>query len=536
MNLLAKRAGLLLSAAVLIFFVSCEDDSYLLGIKGKTKFKGIYHEIVFDGDKSSVVLLDSVFTDQYTISASPVNPYAYRYLIGYYNDVDFGTVQADLFASFLPNDAPSSPTIMGKDQTGLVLDSATVQLLFDYYVYGPEMAINENVVAYELSDTLTFFERYINTTTVAHKGVPIANLKFKKLSKGVLKSINLTQIKLEEQLDLGSAYRDTLLLHGRLNLDEQEDVSGYEWRLFGYLNSKGDSALIGKYVTDFRVAFPGLAFVSSQSGRILGLNPLNALSKVTIHYHSSTASSLTTALYFTPFPYVGANAFNTITTTRTGALAGISSPKQSYFPYNDPDSPERYIQEGSAVITELDLSDYYSFIDTLEDIVINSAELSLAVKDYPAGMAPVPNLYALLMKKDGNNIIPLDMDIQEDSLKMVEIAGNVFTDLGNFSLSPELSYSSPLTLSYDKNTRKYTGYATMFFQRLFNNKHNPEFNIERIGFYPATAPVLKILTAGASGSPLLTTGTGNSVNRTILDATGIKLKLYYTIPNKPNLE
>jgi hypothetical protein len=484
-----------------------------------------------------VVLLDSVFTDQFAISASPVNPVAYRYLIGYYNDVDFGTVRANLFASFLPNDAPGSPTMLGKDLTGLGLDSVTVQFYFDYYVYGPEMDLNEKITVYELSDTLSLdFDRYFNNSTFAHDGVPLAELTFKKLSKGKLKPVNLTKIKLEEQLDLSPAYRDTLLLQGRLNLDGGEDLPSFEQRLFFHLNSAGDSALIGEYITDFRVAFPGLALVSSTSGRILGLNPLHAFSRVTIHYHSSTVDSLTTSLYFTPFPYVGDNAFNNITTDRIGALAGLPGSSESYFPYNDEDSPERYIQDGSAVITELDLSDYYSFIDTLEDIVINSAEISLDVKDPPLGMPPPSSLYALLMKKEGSKIVPLDMKIEEDSTKWRQFQGNIFTDFQSFGVSTELANASPLTLSYDKNSGRYTGYATLFFQTLFDNKDKPAYNIERIGLYPATAPLLRFVPGLSNAVPILKSAAGNTVNRAVLKTSGMKLKIYYTVPNKPNLE
>lgn len=535
MNLLAKRAGLLFSAAVLIFLISCEDDSYLLGFKGKTKFKGRYQELVFDGDKSSVLLLDSVFTDQFAISASPVNSDSYRFLIGEYVDPDFGTVRANLFASFLPNDLSSSPTILSDPKR---LDSVTVQLLFDFYAYGPEVNIDPEVLVYELSDTLSFFTRYINTSTVPYKAPLIGRLTLKKLKNGVPKPITLTQLQYEEQLDRGASYRDTLVLHGRLNLDGGEDIAAFEERLYLHIVAGGDSVLIGKYIPAFRKAFPGLAFVSASSGRILGFNSigyssLTPLSRLTIHYESTSADSISRSLFFSPGAAIYANAFSNIITERNGGLAGISTP---YEPFVPSISDERYIQDGSGVITELDLRDYYSFIDTLEDIVINSAELTMDVKDFPAGMAPIPSLYAVIMKRNGNTIVPLDSSITEDYDKMTEFVGNVYTDLTNFGVATELSSATPLTLTFDKSKMQYRGFATLFFQRLFNNKENPELQIEHLGFYPATAPILKILTSGANGSPILTSATGNSVNRAVLKASGIKLKLYYTVPNKPNLE
>lgn len=535
MNLWAKRAGLLLSAAVLIFFISCEDDSFLLGFKGKTKFKGRYQELVFDGDKSSVLLLDSVYTDQYAVSAPPINQSAYRFLIGEYTDPEFGNVRAEVFAGFLPNDLSGSPTKLTSPAS---LDSVTLQLLFDYYAYGPEITINEEVLVYELNDTLSFFTRYFNHSTVPYKTEPVGRLKIKKLTNGIPQPITLTQLKYEEQLDRSPSARDTLVLHGRLNLDGGEDILSFEERLYFHLVSQGDSVLIGKYIPAFRKAYPGFAFISAQSGRLLGFNTIGynslaPLSRVTIHYSSTSTDSLRTSLYFSPGAAIYANAFNTITTQRTGGLSGISTPNE---PFTPSITNERYIQDGTPVITELDLSDYYSFIDTLEDIVINSAELSIDVKTPPVGMTPIPTLYAMLMKQEGSKVLPLDMSVDADSIKMIKFAGNVFTDLDNFVISTELSGQSPLTLTYDKSTNRYAGFATLFFQRMFDTKDLPEYTLERIGLFPSTAPILKYISNRSDAIPRLKSGVGNSVNRTVLSASGIKLKLYYTVPNKANLE
>jgi hypothetical protein len=537
MNLLAKRAGLVLAAAVL-FLLSCDDD-FLLGIKGKTKFQGRYHEIIFNGEKSSVLLLDSVFTDQWEVSASPVNANAFRFLIGSYEDPALGTVNTGFYSQYLPNADPELPTYFNRDGETLTLDSTTIQLWLDFYAYGPDhLTIDDVINIYPLieghPDSLTFFKRYINTTTLSHSGELVGQLKIKKFSRKYSGSSKfrpyvLDQIHFKEQSDRSPEARDTIMFQGQLDPE-------FAFLIFDWIADRGDSALISEeYLDEFKKEFPGLAFVSTKTGRVVGLNPLNGFSRFTFHYNTPTNDSLITALYFTPFPWVGANSFSSITTQRIDALSGLSVPNQRYFPDNDPDSPERYIQDGSGVITELDLSDYYSFIDTLEDIVINSAELSMEVADYAPGISPISSLYGIVMKEEGGKILPLDMTVDADSLKMIQFVGNVFTDLRNFGIATELSGQSPLTLSYDNTSKKYIGYATMFFQKLFINKDNPEYNIEHIGFYPATAPILKILSSGASGSPLLESGTGNTVNRAVLKTSGIKLKLYYTVPNKPNL-
>jgi hypothetical protein len=547
MNLWAKRTGQLLVGAVLFFLLSCEDDSFLLGIKGKPKFQGRYQEIKFDGLKSSVLLLDSVFTDQYAISASPANAHAYRYLIGSYTDPAYGVVNAEFFAQYLPNDDPDRPVYFNPTGEPLTLDSTTVQLLLDFYAYGPEETIAEVVNLYPLikntPDTLSFFKRYFNYSTLNYDPVSVGQLKIKKFSRkysgsSKFRPYNFTNTRYEEQADRSPEDRDTIMLQGKL--DEE-----FAFRVFDWIVSRGDTALTADdSVTAFRKQWPGLAFIPTENdgGRVIGINPLNAFTRFTFHYHhTNTQDSLTTSLYFTPFPSVVASGFTTIKTQRTGGLNGISVPNQPYYPNNDPNSSERYIQDGSTVITELDLSDYYSFIDTLEDIIINSAEISLEVQSAPAGMPPPSSLYAMLMKKTPDNkIVPLDMRVDEDSLKWRHYVGNAFTDLTSFVISTELSGTSPLALSYDKNTDRYVGHATLFFQLMFNNKDKPELMIEHLGLYPATAPILQViispLTGGFATVPRLKSGIGNVVNRAVLKTSGMKLKLYYTIPNKPNLE
>lgn len=511
MNLLAKRAGLLFFSAVLIFFISCEDDSFLLGIKGKPKFEGIYHEIVFNGEKSSVLLLDSIATDQFDISSTDFR--TYRFLIGEYNDPAFGMVRAEAFAQFQPDNSPYNPPYFNPDNKLLTYDSTTIELLLDHdYTYGSprEVDFDEKVSVYELTDSLSFFERYYSNSTRSYSGTPIAQLAFKI-----------------GWLQFDNVGHPNFFLRGRVD-DE------YGFRIFAYAGSKGDSALVGENLRDFREMFYGLAFIPTQtSNRLIGYQ-VNLLSKLSLHYHTTT-DTLTTDFYFYPFPYVSSNSFSKITTQRTGGLADIITPNEPFYPYNNPASNERYIQDGSVVITDLNLTDYYSFIDTLEDIVINSAEISLGLENPPDGMAPPPNLYVVLMKESSGKIVPYDMNNDADSIKLTHLVGNIFTDMKDFAIATELSALSPLVLTYDGNTQRYVGYATMFFQALFNNKDNPEQKIEHLSLFPVTAPTKRTITAGRTVDVLLG-GMGNSVNRAVLKSDNMKLKIYYTVPIKPNLE
>lgn len=508
MNLWAKRTGQLLLGAVLFFLLSCEDDSFLLGFPGKTKFEGRYQELAWNSTNSSMLLLDSIATDQYDFSTD--NFGAYRFLLGEVNDPVFGVVRSEVFAQFQPDNSPRNPPYFNSDRVILTYDSTTVQLLMDTYTYGPEVSFNEKVTVYELAekDSLSFFVRYFSNTPHDFNPIPIGELTFKS-----------SWLAYKNELGNKSFY-----LRGKLD-DE------YGFRIFSYAGSKGDSALVGDNLQGFRDQFFGLAFIPTESNRIVGYSA-SLLSKLTLHYHSPAKDSMTTDFYFYPFPYVSSNAYSNITTNRIGDLAGINTPNE---PYNV--SGQRYIQDGSVVVPNFELGDYYSFIDTLENIVINSAEISIGVETPPAGMEPPPNLYVILTKETSDNkIIPLDtVDTKTTGFDWILSNPNVFTDLKNYSVSSELSSLQPLVLTYDKDSQRYYGYATLFFQTLFNSKDEVERRLESIALFPVTAPTQRSVSATRTVS-VLRGGMGNTVDRAVLKSNDMKLKIYYTKPNLPNLD
>lgn len=514
MNLWAKRAGLLLSAAVLFFLISCEDDSFLLGFRGKKKFQGQYHEIVFNGDKSSVLVLDSVYTDNQPLSVQGIQA-TYRYLIGQYNDPELGPVRAEVFAQFQPDNDPSKLPFFNTKNETIILDSISVSLRFDYYIYGSLGNISERVNVHRLTDSLSYSKRYFNSSTLPYDPVPLGQMSF-----------DLERIIYDLADDSG---RDSsFYLRGTLGTKFIEGAGpgwDYAQELLAYARSKGDSALVRQNVKEFRRKFFGLAFIPATTDGIFGYSPLYTNSKLTLHYQTLTEDSLALSFYFTPYGNVIANAATNITTSRMGDLSGIPS---GNIPYNPADDSKRYIQDGSTVITELDLADFYSFADTLENIIINSAELTADVLGSPAGINPPSSLYPVLMKKQAGRIVPLSMKNDHDSLTWRQFGRVLYTDTTNFAIATELSNQTPLVLSYSRSSKKYSGYATMFFQQLFDNKDNAEFKIEHIGLYPATAPIYRRVRYSVNPIPAVITGIGNEVNRATLKTSGIKLKLYYT--------
>ena len=102
-------------------------------------------------------------------------------------------------------------------------------------------------------------------------------------------------------------------------------------------------------------------------------------------------------------------------------------------------------------------------------------------------MSPVPSMYGVILKLDGNKLVALDSTVEEDFDKMTEFVGNVYTDLSNFGIATELRPPARLSLRTIIATCN-TKVCHALFQRMFDNKDKPELNIEHIAFYRQQLP------------------------------------------------
>jgi hypothetical protein len=474
MNLWVKRTGQFLMAA--LFLISCEEDSYLLGFPNKNKkFNVRYQEFILP---STVVLIDSLITDNHDIEL--IN----RFLVGQYQDPSFGTVRTESYTQL-------EPSSTAKLATGATYDSVTLQLKLDYYSYGAEGISNEKFTVHEIiEDSLSFYQRYYYNSSIGYNPTPLAQVSFK---------VNY------DSLQKGSASQDTILVKTKLDDD-------FGFKLFVLAVFDTDSALEKNEV--FRSKIKGLALIPDQSNMIIGFNPTSSLTKVTLHYHTTT-DTLQRDFLFNPF---NNTSFIKISTNRTGDLAGITQPYEGFAP----PSGSRYLQNGSPVITKFDISEYYDFIrgqidgkDSLEKIAINSAELVIeSVETPPDGMPPPSTLIVRIMKGDDlfmNNVL------DEDSVAM---SGFYLARDGKYFLAGSDLPSSPAqatTLTYDSDKKIYKGFVTLFMQNLFDQKSD-ETDVLYLGIVPS------------SPTP------GKTLSRAVFDANSVKLKISYTAPKSSNLQ
>lgn len=491
MNLWAKRAGQLLVVAVLFFFISCEDDSLLLGFKGNSKFKGRIQEFTFTGDASSSFLIDSLNT--HNAFSSPQ-----RFLLGQYLDPAFGTVSSTVYTQF-------QPTVTVKLDNSAILMSTKLQLLFDFYYYGPSSQDNlsETYTIHRITgDSISHSLWYYSNSTFTYDPTPLAEFTF-----------SMTYFDFEYHRNRARDNERDSLSFANIELD-----AGFGTELFNYITSN-DSLLKEVNNQVFRNQFKGLAIVPKSDNKlILGFNPADVtLSNIIMRYRTSTD---TLQRVFSFAPSSGTVSFNNIKTLRTNELAG-AQPNQKVSPAGG----NRYIQNGSPVISHIDIKSFYDFIrgkdtnnpekDSLEQIIINSGEFSIGVETPPAGMPPPSTLVMRMLKKTSETELRyVDYLVDTDSSKMIK--QRIVLDAGRyFNIADEAtSATNPLsaTLTYNESRKAYIGNASLFFQNIFDRKN--EENIDQ--YYIALLPV----------NPTM----GKSVNRVVLKSDQMKLRIHYIKP------
>jgi hypothetical protein len=502
MNLWVKRAGQLLVVALLL--ISCEDDSFLLGFKNQNKkFKGTYQEFLLGewGD-GTVFNVDTVYTDDFD---------GFRVMIGKYNDPVLGLVEATGFAEF-------RPTSVTKLDESSVYDSVTFQMHIDYYSYAltdkhvekfSVHRITGGPLAYYANEEKLQRQRYLSSSTVDYDPTPLG-----------LATVEVNIDSLKKNLQKTTGF-DTILAKARL-----DDTFGQE--LFNLaLNNPGK---ILDTLRLFRNQMRGLAFVpDASSTSILGYATLHPLSKITIHYHTmkdgQVKDTLSRAFSFDQIPFsYPIVSFNNISVQRPG---GYPSPE---FPYQGTTPSVTAIQSGSGLAAKIDMRKFYEFADTIDNLLINSAELIIESVDAPAGLDPINYLEMRVTKEDNrfyNFSVEEDREALNNYVLTVEeptpsINPQNINKLRCFYQLNDLQ-TAAFRLAYNSTKKNYAGFMTLALQNIFDNK-SEETRIEYLSLYPAGI-------ATKSSQPSV----GKMVNRTVFNKNAVKLRIYYTTPNTPNL-
>ncbi len=395
-------------------------------------------------------------------------------LIGSYTDPELGIVRAESYAQI------ASSNISTVIQDGSIFDSLVLQLSYDMYTYGSAGETVQEFSVHEITQELNNDSSYFSTSNVAYDPTPL----------GIQSSAINAELFNKELEDTDA---DTVITT-RIKLDQT-----YGEKLFGFVDPEDENYTNFKL---FKSEFKGLAIIPQSSDKIVGVSPNNVNTVLTLYYHfGDTPLTLTFNLSF------GIN-FSKITPDRSSTdLAGLNQYHTDFSPANN-----RYIQSGTSLVTKLDFSGFYEYIDTLSNIIINSAELSIDDVN-PEGDLKNPSSLVLGMLTDNNRFKVLKTE--QDSIDYVNSGGTLIIGaLANpnlpFSLFAGSDQGSLLSLAYSTTNNSYgVGYPTLLFQNLFNQKDKP---YPYWALMPVSQPFSK------------------SVNRTVFSKDNIKLKIFYTLP------
>ena len=497
MNLWVKSVRQLAVLAVASFFFSCEDEASLIGFKDpKPKFNVRYVEIPLT---SSVILIDSVITDTKPLfvtvdgskTLSQVVPNNNSVLSGQYTDPALGTVRAEPFMQLV-----SGHTAV-LDATA-VYDSAILELRFNNYGYGFSTPTNFKFTVHEITDDSLnrnpTARSYFSTPPRAFNPAPIGEFSF-----GDIRYYRLRKEYLK------TSGQDTLL--AKVELDES-----FGTKLFLTAKATVDSKA---FVSQIK----GLTIQHAAGEGLLGISTVSPLSKIVLYYHYTSAAG-TTVKSFRTFPFAGwINKYADPNYTAISIDRGASelSPIGDYYESYETPSGLRVVQSGTPVITKLDLTNFYEdFADTVENVIINSAELVINNVESQQGFTPPAALTFKVMQGDmlANRSVAEDYNQFEHYLRK----GSIFHDLKHFVLTNEnpAVNSAAAYMTYDSAKQRYSSFMTLFTQGLFAHKNkegqiNPD-RLREIALFPVSPAA------------------GATVNRVLFNANDVKLRIYYTKP------
>jgi len=490
MNLWANRVGQLAMLAVALFFFSCQDEASVLGFRNpNSKFKVSYVEIPIE---SSIYLRDSLRTSNFSYSGE-VN----RFLVGQYPDAVFGDIGAGAFSQFYTTNFYKLPETAE-------YDSVILQLRFDLYHYGATSATPQTIGVYELdrplsSDSIASYFNDSNipsSTMLGSKTFSINPKDFDDFAASATDADTVITVRLPLDHDFGKRIFDSAIRY--------RDATTRE-----------DSAFV--YYKDFVEDFYGIAIRSEVGDKIVGFNPTAAESIISVYFHAADADSL-----FINLSFSGVIGFNQIKANRsTAELSYVTQPYKEYQPEDN-----RYIESGIGILTKLDFSKFYEFIDTVPNILINSAELmieSVEASDYtpPAGLI-------MRVLKDNNRMKKYSPDNPQDVSDYIGYKGYLQFDFATPTTSPIVNddsvfYANGQTpiLGYSSTNNTYASSLTLFFQQLTLPDSKTKFRNFVLYPYSQKATIAKPQSAA------------KTVNRAIFPKDNIKLKLYYTKPTAP---
>ena len=464
MSLLVKKFGRAVSMMLLaILIFSCEDPGNIgLNLDGTNGVvETIYHEAVLP---SSVVQFDP----RSTLRSPSIQ-------VGKYTDANFGVTSAKSFSRL------NLTSLIPDMDESAEFDEFVMEVGFQA-LYGatPGDGDQVNLYLHQLTEELDTAGTYTRLSELPYNPTPLGTWTFEPSILDTLQTDSVYVIPLDPAIGLD---------------------------LFNKLKAADP---IFEDNANFNAFFKGVAWIGDPTNQsIYYLNTSTFRIKIKYKEVNSSGEDVERSYDLNSSGY----RFFNLDADRAGTpLDGISADNSDFFTSDN----FQYAQLGNLVALKIDFSTFYDITDTLENLVINSAEIQIGtLETYDENKAPPPIMQVFFT--DVNNTWPIKT---ADGAEFVQLQQEG-VPAGAYGFEEDIS------LRIDEETEGIASYnipLSSFLQQLhsgrFDDEDTPLEPETTIYLYPETDVLFPEQLFSISGS-----------QQYIVHKDSIRLKIHYTIPS-----
>lgn len=454
MTLLDKICRYTIPLGIVIGMLSCEDPSEVgLSLNTDGTQIGVYYEELTL--PASNYFIDSLRTEGTT-----------RLLVGKFADPVFGTTTSEAVTQIGLDNFTFAVRDNSLDDSenhveDYFLDSVVLQLKLNYY-HSDNVGQPQTFKVLQISDTLFSGVGYF------------AHFAPKVDDQSTVYGESVEVIDLEQD----SIVRISLPLFGEQSLDYMRTQT------VGAINSDSLINIV-----------KGIALIPGENNSaIVGFNPNSADTKLGVYYHiknvpkdSVVADSLSITYNLSASSSISTVRYNSIRTDRSTSVMNVVPESFNSFDLND---GKVYLQSGTGIYTQLDLTPFKDFLEQTEKLIINRTDIELTLSPEVSGNSYREN-------------------IDDARLFFLTEGANISNTTGTVVLTNDSYLSSTVnsaaSAKLDDEDMTYKVETTLFSQQ-FNND---VLDTDKLLLVPSDI---------------------TSMNQSVFDKSGVKLKIYYTIP------
>lgn len=444
-----------------LIFQSCEEPIEVTGdlVPGGNNTDLRFVEFDLDVTHSA---FDSVIVSSNNVAGSVGRVY-----VGHYNDPQIGEIEATgYFGVALTNTTTERNNI----EAGAELVSARLYMNFNYF-YGEEFTSAQTFVLSQLADTIEAKNYTVNDEiAISENGIVSVDTSF------VVRPTDT----LTHYIPLAASFGNTMLTAVKnddlTNLQVAQLLKGFK------IQAKGDV------------------------NNIMGLNIAQGESYFELVFtDEDTVSSVTFNLTGASFTHVD---------YQPGSLIPADYSGDKSFDLTNPDKV--YFNSILGIFPRFDLQPYLDFIDTVDFMLINRAELVIQDETLEAENS------ITVQKSPPSILVPY---ILNEENRILKISEDFWAIQSNFSSSGGIANqqiaSSPTNLTYVADDRRIVADVSFFLQEIYETPTfwDPGYHVMLTGQFIRRNPTPFLDT------PIISV---NNFNSLLVDKGDVKLKVYYT--------